>query len=195
MRDELDALLEQVRALDEREGSVAALSALKRTPFEDQALYFAALGTLAARAGSAHEAIEAFAQACRLEPGSAVAHANHGMALLDQAAGTLDDEPDQQALDEALAALQRAVALDGELGYAHAGLGLGYHLLEHLDQAKRCLDRAVEVEPELIMGWYHRGDLMRALGDLSEARRCYSQALALDDQCEPARLRLAELSD
>ena len=49
MRDELDALLEQVRALDEREGSVAALSALKRTPFEDQALYFAALGTLAAR--------------------------------------------------------------------------------------------------------------------------------------------------
>ena len=73
MRDELDALLEQVRALDEREGSVAALGALKRTPFEDQALYFAALGTLAARTGSAHEAIEAFAQACRLEPGSAVA--------------------------------------------------------------------------------------------------------------------------
>ena len=106
-----------------------------------------------------------------------------------------DDEPDQQALDEALAALQHAVALDEGLGYAHAGLGLGYHLLERLDQAQRCLDRAVEVEPELIMGWYHRGDLMRALGDLNEARRCYSQALALDDQCEPARLRLAELSD
>ena len=65
---------------------------LKRSPFEDQALYFAALGTLAAR-GSARGAIEGVAQACRLEPGSAVAHANHGMALLDQAAGALDDEP------------------------------------------------------------------------------------------------------
>ena len=59
---------------------------------------------------------------------------------------------DQQALDEALAVAATPWPwMRGLATCPHAGLGLGYHLLERLDQARRCLDRAVEVEPELIM--------------------------------------------
>ena len=77
MRDELDALLEQVRALDEREGSVAALSAAAHT-VEDQAPGFAVLER--SRRGSAHEAIGRL-RACW--PSWPAVARNHGMALLD----------------------------------------------------------------------------------------------------------------
>ena len=69
---EVNEFLETIRQVDERDGSVAALEALKKRPFDNEASYFGAYGTLAARTGNLVESIHAFEQCCALEGGSAV---------------------------------------------------------------------------------------------------------------------------
>ena len=190
----LDEFLERVREVDEREGSISALAALKKQSFDHEPSYFAAYGTLAARVGSLTESIQAFERCCELDPKSAVFRTNLGMALIDQAVAGVDSESvDEDLVRQALLELQQAIALDQRLGYALAGLGFAYHLLDQLDHAKAYLDRAIAAEPELIMAWYHRGELMRSLDQIDEAKRCFEQVLVLDSQCEPARISLAQL--
>ena len=194
MSSGVDEFLDAVRQIDEREGSIAALEALKKQPFDHESSYFAARGTLAARVGNLTESIEAFEHCCKLEPGSAVFRTNLGMALLDQAIGGADSgDIDAEIVGRALIELQQAIALDQRLGYALAGLGYAYHLLGQWDHAKGYLDRAIAVEPELIMAWYHRGELMRSLDQIDEAKRCFEAALSLDSQCAPARASLAQI--
>ena len=193
MSSEVNEFLETIRQVDERDGSVAALEALKKRPFDNEASYFGAYGTLAARTGNLVESIHAFEQCCALEAGSAVYRANLGMALLDLAIGLDAEVVDEEMVRRALIELQQATALDKGLGYALAGLGFAYHLLGQWDHAAEYLDRAVTVEPELIMAWYHRGELMRSLDRIDEAKRCFEKALSLDSQCEPAHVSLAQL--
>jgi tetratricopeptide (TPR) repeat protein len=195
MPSELEEFLASVRAVDELEGSIAALELLDAQVYEDDALYHSARGTLLARSGAFSASVVAFESCCELEPETASYRASLGMALLDQALGYNLDQPlDEPGIRAAQDQLEQAVQLDGQLGYALAGLGFAHHLLGDLESGLRCLDRAIQIEPTLVMAWYHRGELLKSRGSEAEAARSLREALRLDPNCEPARASLDDLA-
>ena len=195
MPSELEEFLASVRAVDELEGSIAALELLDAQVYEDDALYHSARGTLLARSGAFAASVTAFESCCRLEPKAGAYRASLGMALLDQALGYDADQPlDEAGIQAAQEQLEQAVQFDGQLGYAVAGLGFTHHLLGDLESGLKCLDRAIQIEPTLVMAWYHRGELLRSMGSEAEAARSFKETLKLDPNCEPARASLDDLN-
>jgi tetratricopeptide (TPR) repeat protein len=81
---------------------------------------------------------------------------------------------------EALAAYDRALALDPDDAWAHSTRGAALRMLGRLEEALAAYDRALALDPD--NAWVHsnRGVALQLLGRLEEALAAYDRALALD---------------
>jgi Flp pilus assembly protein TadD len=97
-------------------------------------------------------------------------------------------------LEQALALIQRAVALEPENGAYVDSLGWVYYRLGRLSEARHHLEEAARLVPEDATILEHLGDLYVALEIPEKARELYRRALAIDDEnVEGLRRKLARL--
>jgi TolB-like protein/DNA-binding winged helix-turn-helix (wHTH) protein/Flp pilus assembly protein TadD len=126
------------------------------------------------------KAIEYFQQAIAKDPTYAAAYA--GLADSYALSGGFNLVPVGQAMPRAQAAAERALELDGNLGEAHASLGLiaPFNNWNWAD-AERHYERAIELNPNYATAhhWYAEGYLM-PVGRADEAIAEIRKAQALD---------------
>jgi DNA-binding winged helix-turn-helix (wHTH) protein len=155
-------------------------------PFQSWVAGRLALETLdPARLAEAHAAMGAAAEAM---PEYAPAHAGLANAhVVAFEATRTGNRPERAALDAALAAARRAVAIDGRLGEGWAVLGHALTLAGRRDEAMAALRRATALEPD---SWRHHFRL--ALSSWGEERlRAADRTLALLPSCAAAHLLAA----
>jgi tetratricopeptide (TPR) repeat protein len=148
----------------------AALDAYRRAIALDPSLPNVQVRIAALRAErQPTDAIPAYLDALRQQPGSADLHARLGDAYLKA-----------KRFDDAVSALQRAIALDPELGrQLHAPLGVALLQLGRSEDAERELAAAVRIEPERAELQSSHADALSALGRSAEAAAAYRAALRL----------------
>ena len=131
-------------------------------------------------ASTAHVSPARRAAAWRRRRRSAAAH----YALAEE----LDDAGDKA---EAIASLQRALALHPTLAPAHRYLGI--LLAERRDYATAAasFERAIEIDPGHPRAWCNLGNAQRGLGRFVEAESAYRRALALQPDYPLAACNLA----
>ncbi len=88
-----------------------------------------------------------------------------------------------QRYDEALAAYDKALALDPRLTEAWLGRGAVLALLDRYDDAFAAYQQALAIDPNLAGGQRGIGNALRELGRLDEAREAYRKAIALEPGC------------
>lgn len=82
-------------------------------------------------------------------------------------------------LDEALATLQRAAAIDGNDPRVHANLGSILMRMNRGDEAIACFQRAIALDPNYAEAHYNMGATLSALERFEEALACYDKVLAI----------------
>ena len=87
-------------------------------------------------------------------------------------------------LDEALALIERAVALDPENGAYLDSLGWALFRLNRLEQAESHLRRALTKEGQNAVILSHLGDILHRRGDIREAVEYWRKALGGEDEDE-----------
>ena len=80
----------------------------------------------------------------------------------------------------AVAAYQRALALDPSKAVVWLALGDTYFALENYPEALRHYEQAVSLNPSDSLAWFNRGTTLDALGRRREAAECYQRANQLD---------------
>jgi protein O-GlcNAc transferase len=142
--------------------------------------YFVNLGVALISTGRTSDAIAAYREALRLEPGMAVAHNNLAVALCQCSKGEEAIVESREAVrlnpnypeafnslgngleetgshDEAIAAYKKAIELRPDYAAAHCNLGSAYKAVGLLDAAISELQAAIAIEPG---GWgYHHNFL------------------------------------
>lgn len=126
------------------------------------------------------KAVECLERAVQLDPQYALAHASIAEAyvLLSVASATIEAAPPRQVVPLALAAAQRALAIDDKLSEAHAVLG---HIALNYDwdwaAAEAALQRAINLKPNnpaahqfYSMGFASLGRTAEALAEIELAR-------------------------
>ena len=83
------------------------------------------------------------------------------------------------AVDEAAALLQRAVALDAGDAGAHNDLGNVLHVAGRIDAALAAYRQAIELDPDRAETYLNLGQALRAKGDLDGAAEALDRATAL----------------
>ena len=140
--------------------------ALQTAPKDIKAL--TALGMIQARSHDP-SAIETFRKVVSLNPGSAEAHTNLGIALADG-----------QRTEEALGEFSRATELDRNSGSAFYNKGRALTELHRYEEAIPILERACELQPQLADAFYRLGLAERGFGRTDRALRALRRAVALD---------------
>jgi serine/threonine-protein kinase len=98
--------------------------------------------------------------------------------------------PQDQGLREVRAAIDRAFAIDSQLGEAHVSLGIVQLFWDwNWAAAERSLRRAIELDPNNPHAWQHLGNYLRAMNQPADAAAARLRGLALDPL--NARLRYA----
>ncbi|MGE5926436.1 MAG: hypothetical protein ACM357_03705, partial [Gemmatimonadota bacterium] len=140
---------------------------------------------------SARAASDYFRQAIALDPSYALAWAGLGSLLMPKyiASG------DPAVLDEGVAALQRAMALDPGLGEPHAFLAYMYTQQHRHDEAIAAARASLERDPGGFLGWYLLGIAFLARGlshgtldDLARAVLPLLRCRAINPSYHPAQL-------
>ncbi len=133
-------------------------------------------------AGPLYQAIALFERAAARDPKYARAQASLAMALAVLPAYVQDSTP--EILARAVAAAERAIAMDSTIPESYAALGYGYSLLGQLDRADQSFRRSLALDSTLATtrGWY--GLLAGRLRDYPAAHNRIARAGAL----EPASL-------
>jgi tetratricopeptide (TPR) repeat protein len=130
--------------------------------------------------GQPRDALRHFEAVARLQPQSAPAHYNVGVAL--EASGKTDDASRQY---------EAAVQLDATYSLAHNNLG-NLRLADHrLDEARREYERAVETGPTNAEAHNNLGVVLLALGDGGAAVRYLEAAIRLRPTYPEAHFNLA----
>jgi serine/threonine-protein kinase len=125
-------------------------------------------------------ALAYFEQAIAKDPGFALpylgmAKAYWGMCNTFQSA--------RDTLPKAKAAAERALALDPDLGEAHAALGITTLVLDHdWARAEASLLRGTQLDPGAPRTWEQYGYLLARAGKVAEARKALDRAVELDPQ-------------
>jgi len=88
----------------------------------------------------------------------------------------------QKRYAEALAAYDRALALDPQWALAWTNKGATLNGLGRNDEALAASDRALALDPQDAFAWNDKGNALRALRRFDEALAAYDRALALDPQ-------------
>jgi serine/threonine-protein kinase len=124
------------------------------------------------------KAIEQFKAATDRDPNYALAYG--GLAdcygLLNQYAGT----PTREAVPQAKAFAERAIAIDDQLAEPHASLGLVYQKLWQWTEAEREYKRAIELNPNYATAYQWYFFLLGELGRFDEAALMIKRAHELD---------------
>jgi tetratricopeptide (TPR) repeat protein len=126
------------------------------------------LGALSNQLGRSGEAIDLIGRAIAIEPGSAPAHNDLGIALAAA-----------KRPQEALAAYQKAVALEPGNVEAHNNLGTMLLGLGHADQAIAHFERALALRPNAAAAHINLGNAFAALKRFDEAIAQYRRALEI----------------
>ncbi len=92
-----------------------------------------------------------------------------------------------KAYQEAINALQNAIALDADLVDAHYNLGYAYVEQGSYDQALPHLERAIASAPNLKRAHYHLAHAHRELGNLEAATHALTETLRLDPNYQRAQ--------
>ena len=138
-------------------------------------------GASHAAAGRWEAARQAFADACRWRPESAIAHYNHGVAL-----GALGRS------DDAIAAYRRALAITPMLIEAIVNIGVEHIKSGRAADALPHLERAVRLAPRRADAQHNLGVVLAALGRLDEARAALELAARIDPMSTATRRALAD---
>ena len=136
---------------------------------EADARAFFQQGNAAMRRGDAAEAIQDFQQFVKATPGSAIGYFNLGLAL----------EQGNQ-LQDALAALHKASALDPSLRGVPLFTGIVFYKMNRLAEADAALTRAVQLEPKNAMAWMWLGVVELDQNRADAAATSLDKAAALD---------------
>ena len=137
--------------------------------------YLNELGTAYRRMGRYAEAIAAQKQVLLRTPDYPLAHLNLTASYLWQWAFQLSQGP--QALEQALEAAQRAVALYDSLWAAHMNLGYVSLWEQQYEQALAELERAIALDPNEAWSYAALAETLSRVGRSEEALRMVEQAL------------------
>jgi Flp pilus assembly protein TadD len=147
-------------------------------------------------AGRHAEAVDAFDEALRHDPGHAPTHGMRGVALArlasfeaairlqPRSAGAYNNRGialrQLGRLDESLAAFDHAIRVQPDFADAHANRG-GILRLQGRDEASlAAYDEAIRLRPGHAPSWFNRGFALREMQRLDEAIGNYDRAIALD---------------
>ena len=139
-----------------------------------------AVAMLYLEGGRAEEAAVEWRESLKLNPESAPAHYNLGLAFSMQ-----------RRFDEARAEFQEAVRLDPEYAEAHNNLGAMLHIFGRLDEAADHYRRAATIRPDNAEAQNNLGRVLTQQGKPSEAVDHFRQALALNPDFASALSGLA----
>lgn len=203
-RSALAANLECAVALHQR-GELAQARAIYQDILRAQPHHFDALhmlGVLAAMSGEPGKAVRLIGRAIEVNPSSAIALNNRGLArqeLRDYQAALRDHEralaidaryaeahcergnalKGLKRWEEALASYERAITLRPDYELAIFNCGVVLMDLKRWDAALRCFDRALELKPDYAEAHNGRGNVLCALRCPERALASYERALAL----------------
>ncbi|MEM7444397.1 MAG: winged helix-turn-helix domain-containing protein [Pseudomonadota bacterium] len=121
---------------------------------------------------------ELLREAISLDPDLASAHSRLAYAITLSMV-YFDVEPDQERLDEALAAAKRAIALDDQDAHGYFTIGRVHLARCEYDLAIDALEHAVQLNPCLAVGYCGLGDSLAYEGRLDEAISQFETAIRL----------------
>jgi serine/threonine-protein kinase len=129
-----------------------------------------------------NQAIALFERAAARDPAYARAEASLAMALAVLPAYVQDSTT--PIVTRAVAAAERAIAMDSTIAESYTALGYGYSLLGELSRAEASFRRAVALDSTVATAWGWYGLLANRLGDFRVAHERIARARRL----EPASL-------
>lgn len=127
---------------------------------------------------SLDRAIQLFREAVRLDPGFHLAHAALADAFV--VLPYHSDVPAVEATEQARAAAMEALALEPELGEAHAALAFVNMGMREWSEAERGFERALALSPGYATAHQWHAALLMALGRVGEALDAIQRARSLD---------------
>jgi serine/threonine-protein kinase len=139
------------------------------------------------------QAIALFERAAARDPKYARAQASLAMALAVLPAYLQDSTP--AVLTRAVAAAERAIAMDSTIPESYTALGYGYSLLGQLDRAEASFRRALALDSTVATTWGWYGLLSNRLGDYAASHERVRRARALEPASLIARLWEAQVLD
>ncbi len=137
------------------------------------------------------QAIALFEQATKRDPTYARAQASLAMALAVLPAYVQDSSP--PILASAVAAADRAIAMDSTIPESYTALGYAYSLLGELGKADASFRRALALDSTVATTWGWYGLLANRLGDARTAHERVARAQALEPASPIARLWTAQV--
>jgi len=143
------------------------------------------------RSDALQRATDLLDRAIELEPDFAPAYAAKASVLAPRI--YFRQIPQEPALHEVRAAIDRAFALDPRLGDAHVSLGLVQLFWDwNWAAAERSLRRAIELDPNNPHAWQHLGNYLNAMNRPEEAAAARLRGLAVDPLNARLRYSLGE---
>ena len=125
------------------------------------------------------KAIDYFQAAIKLDPNYALAYAGMSYCYLDS--WTMFSFPKEQSLVPALAAAQKALALDDQLAESHIAVGrLKFWYEWDFVQAGIEFQKAIEISPNNVEGNNQLGAWNMLMGNYSEGHKYIEKAVSLD---------------
>jgi tetratricopeptide (TPR) repeat protein len=82
-------------------------------------------------------------------------------------------------VEHAVDLMRKAVAVNGEVAFAHFNLGNGLRALDRLEDSLASYDAAIAVDPGFADAHAARGSLLQALGRHGDAVACFDRVIAL----------------
>ena len=172
-----------------------------------------AIGTILGQQGRTADAAAHFAEAVRLEPGFAEAHANLGIA--EMTLGNLADAEDhfiralrvhpddvnthynlgitlsrRGRIDDAIVQYREALRLQPSFAAAENGLGFALQSQGKLDEALGHYNAAIQLDPTLADAFHNRGFVLATQGKVAAAIADFRTAIKLKPDFEAAHLSL-----
>jgi eukaryotic-like serine/threonine-protein kinase len=138
-----------------------------------------------------HQAVSLFQRAAARDPQYARAQASLAMALAVLPAYVLDSTT--PLVTSAVAAAQRAIAIDSTIPESYTALGYGYTLLGELDRADASFRRALALDSTVATTWGWYGLLANRLADYPVAHARMARARALEPASLIARIWVAQV--
>lgn len=207
-RAEAERLITEGNALEDA-GQLTAAEARYRTALKlcpDSARVYINLGNVQAAQRLIKEATESYGAALQLEPGYGAAHANLGKLYLEQSnypnaaehyaaavrvmpesaeawvglGSALEEITDRRT--EAIAAYQRALAIQPDFAGARLNLGRLLMALKRLDEAAEQLERLLSAVPDHVLGHVWLGKVLGDMGFSPQGVKLLRRARALDPQ-------------
>jgi serine/threonine-protein kinase len=131
------------------------------------------------RAGGPHRAVEYYEQAVAIDPAYALAHAGRGDCYTMLAVyGAIHP---RDAYEKIEAAVEQALAVDGELAEAHTTRARFLWMFDgSVDEAEREFLRAIELNPFEVQAWCWYTHLLAAAGRWDEAMAKAEMAIEID---------------